>query len=102
MNLKAVGYINLELLLNLYGNQGMAGQWSKSHLSDRKQKAEIKSSNSNVNTHADSCIVKHGVMQGSLLDRLACDVPDMFQDIHVHEHITKNILHIIQRYCLFL
>jgi hypothetical protein len=39
------------------------GQWFKSYLNGRKQKAEIKSPNSNYNTYSNWGFVKHGVLK---------------------------------------
>jgi hypothetical protein len=49
---KVFDCVNLELLLmklKFYGIQGVAGQWFKSYLNNRRQKVEIKSPDTNQN-----------------------------------------------------
>lgn len=61
---KAFDMVNHEILirkLNKFGLRGLAENWFKSYLSDRKQLVEINSAKSS------SKIVEHGVPQGSIL-----------------------------------
>jgi hypothetical protein len=70
---KAFDCVNHNILLpklNFYGIKGKAGQWFRSYLNGRKQRVEIKSPNSNSNSHSNWGIVKHGVPQGSILGPL--------------------------------
>jgi hypothetical protein len=69
---KAFDCVNHDILLsklNFYGIKGNAEQWFKSHLNGRKQ-TEIKSPNSNSNSHSNWDIEKHGVPQGSIFGLL--------------------------------
>jgi hypothetical protein len=58
---KAFDCMNHDILLkqSFYGMKGKAGQWFKSYLNCTKQRAEIKSSNSNSNSYSNWGIVKH-------------------------------------------
>jgi hypothetical protein len=56
--------------LHYYGIQGIIIDWFGPHLTNRKQKVEIKSPNSTHNLASDCGILKHGVHQGSILGPL--------------------------------
>jgi hypothetical protein len=68
--LKAFECVNHEILLtklHLYGIQGMTVDWSRSYLTNRKQKVEIKSPNSTHSLVFDWGILKHRFPQVSVL-----------------------------------
>jgi hypothetical protein len=70
---KAFDCVNHELLLmklKSYGIWGIAGQWFKSYINNGRQKVEIKSPDTNHNTHSEWGIVNHGVPQDSILGPL--------------------------------
>jgi len=70
---KAFDCVNHEILLtklHFYGIQGITIEWSRSYLTNRKQKVEIKSPNSTHNLVSDWGILKHRVPQGSILGPL--------------------------------
>jgi hypothetical protein len=56
--------------LNVYGIQGIAAEWFRSSLADKKQKVEIRSSNNTQNFFSNWGTLKHGVPQGSILGPL--------------------------------
>jgi hypothetical protein len=61
--LKAFECVNHEILLtklHFYGIQGLTVDWSRSYLTNRKQKVEIKSPNSTHSLVSDWGILKHG------------------------------------------
>jgi hypothetical protein len=70
---KAFDCVNHEILLtklHFYGIQGVTIDWFRSYLTNRRQKVEIKSLSSSENFFSDWCILKHGVLQGSILGPL--------------------------------
>jgi hypothetical protein len=70
---KASDCVKYEILLTkLYfsGIQGASASWLRSHLTDRKQKTETKSSNSTQSTYSNWGIMKYGVPQGLILGAL--------------------------------
>jgi len=59
--------VNREILLtklHFCGIQGITINWFKSHLTNKKQKVEIKSPNSTQNLVPDWGILKHGIHKG--------------------------------------
>jgi len=65
--------VNHEILLtklHFYGIQGTTIEWFRTYLTNRKQKVEIKLSNSTQNLVSDWGILKHGVPQGYILGPL--------------------------------
>jgi hypothetical protein len=56
--------------LKFYEIRDFAGQWFKSYINNRWQKVEIKSPNTNYNTHSEWGIVNHGVMKSLALSPL--------------------------------
>jgi hypothetical protein len=56
--------------LHYFGIQGATASRFRSYLTDRKQKIEIKSSNTTQNTYSNWGTIKHGVPQGSILRSL--------------------------------
>jgi hypothetical protein len=68
--LNSVNHKTLLTKLHFYGIQGIAIQWFRSYLINRKQKVEIKSPNSTHNLVSDWGILKHGFPQGSILGPL--------------------------------
>jgi len=70
---KAFDCENHEILLtelHFYGIQGIAIEWFRSYLTNRKQKVEIKLTNSTQNLVSYWGILKHGVPQGPILGPL--------------------------------
>ena len=70
---KAFDSVNHEILLtnlHFFDIQGTTLSWFRSYVIDRKQKIEIKSSNSVQSTYSDWGIIKHGVPQGAILGPL--------------------------------
>jgi hypothetical protein len=56
--------------LHFYDIQGIAANWFRSCLTNRKQKVEIKPSSANPNVFSNWGTAIHGVLQGSLLGPL--------------------------------
>ena len=70
---KAFNYVNHEILLTLshfHGIQGIAIDWFRSYLMNRKEKFKIKSPTTTQNFVSDWGTLKHGVPQGSILGPL--------------------------------
>jgi hypothetical protein len=70
---KDFDFVSHEILwskLHFYGIQGMAAEWFRSYLADRKQKVEIRSSGNTQNFFWNWGTIKHGVTPGSILGPL--------------------------------
>jgi hypothetical protein len=70
---KASDGINHEILLaklHFYEIWGISEDWVRSHLTNRRQKVEVKSPNTSQYFFCDWCTLKHGVPQGSILGSL--------------------------------
>jgi hypothetical protein len=70
---KAFDSVNHEILLaklHFYGIQGVTVGWFTSHLTNTRQKVEIRSPSSTQNFFSDCGALKHGVRQGSILGPL--------------------------------
>jgi hypothetical protein len=52
---------------SFYGIQGTDANWFKSYLNDERKKVETKPSSDASNFFSDRGIIKHGVLQGSIL-----------------------------------
>jgi hypothetical protein len=70
---KAFDCVRHEILLSklhFYGIQGIAAEWFRAYLADRKQKVEIKSSRNTRNFFSSGEIIRHRLPQGSFLGPL--------------------------------
>jgi hypothetical protein len=70
---KAFDFVNREILLtklHYFGIKGSTANWFKSHLTDRKQKTELKSPYPTQRTYSNRVRVEHRIPQGSILGPL--------------------------------
>jgi hypothetical protein len=68
--------VNHEALLaklHCYGIRSVSEDWFRSYLTNRRQKAEVKSPMTTQNFFSDWGTLKHGVLQGSIIAPLLFD-----------------------------